>query len=156
MNSLVSPLTGARLPSAAQSFEFEIEGMTCASCVNRVERKLGKIEGVHASVNLPLESAQVTVAECAIEHEAHGTKDDELSPHVSEAEINFTDYAEQEVSNQDDNARKNHRDPEVRRLQQLGLSLWYLWRLNTFKSFVGFDVSEDVANLYFKIFDGIT
>ena len=41
--------------------ELEIEGMTCASCVNRVERKLGKIEGVHASVNLPLESAQVTV-----------------------------------------------------------------------------------------------
>ncbi|WP_240974719.1 heavy metal translocating P-type ATPase [Arthrobacter sp. SF27] len=37
--------------------------MTCASCVNRVERKLGKLEGVQASVNLPLESAQVTVPE---------------------------------------------------------------------------------------------
>ncbi|MCG2621905.1 heavy metal translocating P-type ATPase [Arthrobacter sp. I2-34] len=35
--------------------------MTCASCVSRVERKLGKIEGVSASVNLPLESAQVSV-----------------------------------------------------------------------------------------------
>ncbi|WP_139005633.1 heavy metal translocating P-type ATPase [Arthrobacter crystallopoietes] len=43
--------------------ELEIEGMTCASCVNRVERKLGKLEGVEASVNLPLESAQVTVPE---------------------------------------------------------------------------------------------
>ncbi|WP_244250909.1 heavy metal translocating P-type ATPase [Arthrobacter crystallopoietes] len=43
--------------------ELEIEGMTCASCVNRVERKLGKLEGVQASVNLPLESAQVTVPE---------------------------------------------------------------------------------------------
>ncbi|EMY33311.1 heavy metal-translocating (Cu+/Ag+) P-type ATPase, CopA-like protein, partial [Arthrobacter crystallopoietes BAB-32] len=43
--------------------ELEIEGMTCASCVNRVERKLGKIDGVQASVNLPLESAQVTVPE---------------------------------------------------------------------------------------------
>ena len=41
--------------------ELDIEGMTCASCVNRVERKLGKLEGVHASVNLPLESAQVMV-----------------------------------------------------------------------------------------------
>lgn len=41
--------------------ELDIEGMTCASCVGRVERKLGKIEGVEASVNLPLESAQVTV-----------------------------------------------------------------------------------------------
>ncbi|GAA1787855.1 heavy metal translocating P-type ATPase [Pseudarthrobacter sulfonivorans] len=41
--------------------ELDIEGMTCASCVNRVERKLGKLDGVEASVNLPLESAHVTV-----------------------------------------------------------------------------------------------
>lgn len=41
--------------------ELDIEGMTCASCVSRVERKLGKLEGVEASVNLPLESAHVTV-----------------------------------------------------------------------------------------------
>lgn len=41
--------------------ELDIQGMTCASCVSRVERKLGKLDGVAASVNLPLESAQVTV-----------------------------------------------------------------------------------------------
>jgi Cu+-exporting ATPase len=41
--------------------ELDIEGMTCASCVNRVEKKLGKLEGVQALVNLPLESAHVTV-----------------------------------------------------------------------------------------------
>ncbi|MEO5781471.1 MAG: heavy metal translocating P-type ATPase [Arthrobacter oryzae] len=40
--------------------DLDIQGMTCASCVGRVERKLGKLDGVHASVNLPLESAQVT------------------------------------------------------------------------------------------------
>ena len=70
--------TGARITSSNQAgsagisgmqvaptrlVELEIEGMTCASCVNRVERKLGKLEGVQASVNLPLESAQVTVPE---------------------------------------------------------------------------------------------
>ena len=43
--------------------ELDIQGMTCASCVGRVERKLGKLEGVQASVNLPLESATVTVPE---------------------------------------------------------------------------------------------
>ncbi|MDD1478514.1 heavy metal translocating P-type ATPase, partial [Arthrobacter sp. H16F315] len=43
--------------------ELDIQGMTCASCVARVERKLGKLDGVHAVVNLPLESAQVTVPE---------------------------------------------------------------------------------------------
>jgi Cu+-exporting ATPase len=41
--------------------ELDIEGMTCASCVNRVEKKLGKLDGVEASVNLPLESAHVFV-----------------------------------------------------------------------------------------------
>ncbi len=41
--------------------DLDIEGMTCASCVGRVERKLGKLDGVQASVNLPLESAHVSV-----------------------------------------------------------------------------------------------
>ncbi|MCY0904570.1 heavy metal translocating P-type ATPase [Arthrobacter sp. H14-L1] len=41
--------------------DLDIEGMTCASCVSRVERKLGKLDGVQAAVNLPLESARVTV-----------------------------------------------------------------------------------------------
>ena len=41
--------------------DLDIEGMTCASCVGRVERKLGKLDGVTASVNLPLESARVIV-----------------------------------------------------------------------------------------------
>ncbi|MDT0189224.1 heavy metal translocating P-type ATPase [Rothia terrae] len=40
---------------------LNVSGMTCASCVGRVERKLRKIEGVDASVNLPLESARVIV-----------------------------------------------------------------------------------------------
>ncbi|GAA3707233.1 heavy metal translocating P-type ATPase [Zhihengliuella alba] len=40
--------------------ELSIDGMTCASCVRRVERKLGKLDGVEATVNLPLETARVT------------------------------------------------------------------------------------------------
>ncbi|MCC3271830.1 heavy metal translocating P-type ATPase [Arthrobacter zhangbolii] len=51
------------LNSNTRAVELDIQGMTCASCVARVERKLGKIEGVEASVNLPLESARVTVPE---------------------------------------------------------------------------------------------
>ncbi|MBD1541301.1 copper-translocating P-type ATPase [Arthrobacter sp. IA7] len=47
--------------SANRVIELDVEGMTCASCVNRVEKKLAKLEGVEATVNLPLETAQVTV-----------------------------------------------------------------------------------------------
>ncbi|MHA7154322.1 heavy metal translocating P-type ATPase [Arthrobacter sp. TMN-50] len=46
---------------ATRVVELDIQGMTCASCVGRVERKLGKLDGVGASVNLPLETATVTV-----------------------------------------------------------------------------------------------
>jgi P-type Cu+ transporter len=50
-------------PPGTRVVELDIEGMTCASCVNRVEKKLGKLDGVAATVNLPLESAYVTVPE---------------------------------------------------------------------------------------------
>ncbi|KPN18901.1 MULTISPECIES: heavy metal translocating P-type ATPase [Arthrobacter] len=46
---------------AEREVSLDIQGMTCASCVNRVERKLAKIDGVQASVNLPLNSATVKV-----------------------------------------------------------------------------------------------
>jgi Cu+-exporting ATPase len=41
--------------------ELTIEGMTCASCANRIERKLNKLPGVTASVNYATESASVTL-----------------------------------------------------------------------------------------------
>jgi Cu+-exporting ATPase len=40
--------------------ELQISGMTCASCANRIERKLNKVEGVTASVNYATEKASVT------------------------------------------------------------------------------------------------
>ena len=40
--------------------ELAIGGMTCASCANRVERKLNKMTGVTASVNYATERATVT------------------------------------------------------------------------------------------------
>lgn len=38
---------------------LDIEGMTCASCVARVEKRLQRLDGVHATVNLATESARV-------------------------------------------------------------------------------------------------
>lgn len=57
--------TPPNAPPAPQ-IEFEIEGMTCASCVLRVERALAGLPEVQAaSVNLATEKAMVTVAPTA-------------------------------------------------------------------------------------------
>ncbi len=40
--------------------ELLLGGMTCASCANRIERKLNKIDGVSATVNYATEKARVT------------------------------------------------------------------------------------------------
>lgn len=39
---------------------LDIEGMTCASCVARVEKRLTRVEGVDATVNLATETARVS------------------------------------------------------------------------------------------------
>ncbi|MEJ2852933.1 MULTISPECIES: heavy metal translocating P-type ATPase [unclassified Saccharothrix] len=44
----------------ATDLELSITGMTCASCANRIERKLNKLDGVTATVNYATEKAKVT------------------------------------------------------------------------------------------------
>ena len=41
------------------SVELDIDGMTCASCAARIEKKLNKVDGVTASVNYATEKARV-------------------------------------------------------------------------------------------------
>ncbi|MDQ3611603.1 MAG: heavy metal translocating P-type ATPase, partial [Actinomycetota bacterium] len=43
-----------------QQVELAITGMTCASCANRIERKLNKLDGVTATVNYATEKARVS------------------------------------------------------------------------------------------------
>ena len=43
----------------ANSVELEIGGMTCASCANRIEKTLNRIDGVTATVNYATEKARV-------------------------------------------------------------------------------------------------
>jgi Cu+-exporting ATPase len=54
-----------------QTLTLEIDGMTCASCVGRVEKALAKVEGVvSAQVNLATETAQVKFSRGIVDSDA--------------------------------------------------------------------------------------
>jgi Cu+-exporting ATPase len=48
------------MTDALKEIDLDIEGMTCASCVSRVEKRLNSIDGVAATVNLATKKARVT------------------------------------------------------------------------------------------------
>src|SRR5215212_1073152 len=55
------PTTTPTSSPGRQQITFPVTGMTCASCVRRIERALSKVDGVQeVSVNLATEKARVT------------------------------------------------------------------------------------------------
>lgn len=57
--TIASTVTSAPQLGLDQRVELDVSGMTCAACANRIERKLNKIDGVHATVNYATERAIV-------------------------------------------------------------------------------------------------
>ncbi|KAA9393050.1 copper-translocating P-type ATPase [Kocuria coralli] len=91
--------------------ELQIGGMTCASCANRIEKKLNKLDGVTASVNYATEKASVTAPE-------------DYDPQLLIAEIEKTGYTAalpsppQESGAEGDDDGESPEDRELRSLRQ--------------------------------------
>ena len=54
--------TGTTMRTETGKLELDVKGMTCASCANRIERKLNALDGVEATVNFATERAAVSFA----------------------------------------------------------------------------------------------
>lgn len=68
-SSTAEPRVRTKVP--VKVIDLDVHGMTCASCVRRVEKAVGKLPGVTAStVNLATEKAQVTYDAAQIDAEA--------------------------------------------------------------------------------------
>ncbi len=102
------------------SYELEIGGMTCASCANRIERKLNRMDGVEATVNYATEKARV--------HAPQG-----YDPQLLIAEIEKTGYtaelppppAARAAAQSDSDAEADGQDPELISLRQRLIgSIW--------------------------------
>ncbi|WP_378735723.1 heavy metal translocating P-type ATPase [Nocardia brasiliensis] len=71
--------TRTQSPGTGQ-VELVIGGMTCASCANRIEKKLNKLDGVTATVNYATEKARVDIT-------------DDVSPEVLIATVEQAGYS---------------------------------------------------------------
>ncbi|MBT3924023.1 MAG: copper-translocating P-type ATPase [Nitrospina sp.] len=74
-----------------QNKTFPVEGMTCASCVSRVEKKLASLEGVHSvEVNLATEQVLIDYIPALIDFEALSSALDQagyrLLPEISQGD----------------------------------------------------------------------
>jgi P-type Cu+ transporter len=58
------------MSATLEHLELPIQGMTCASCASRIERKLNKLDGVSATVNYATEKARVEFDAAAVTPEA--------------------------------------------------------------------------------------
>ncbi|AMC01606.1 Copper-exporting P-type ATPase A [Aerococcus viridans] len=93
---------------------FAIEGMTCASCAQTIEKAVGKLSGVDkASVNLATEKMQVSYNPSAI-----SVSD------VTGAVSNSGYAAVLETTDTQDNSRAEKREKKEKRLKQLFNRFW--------------------------------
>ncbi|GAA1861941.1 heavy metal translocating P-type ATPase [Microbacterium koreense] len=91
--------------AAPARLELDIAGMTCASCANRIEKKLNRLEGVTASVNYATEKAVVSVPRG-------------FDPQALVDEVEKTGYSATLPSPERTEDDTHHDDPELTGLRQ--------------------------------------
>ncbi|TCP28892.1 Cu+-exporting ATPase [Scopulibacillus darangshiensis] len=111
--------------------EFNVTGMTCAACANKIEKKLNKLEGVSsANVNFALESATV-------EYDPNEVSIPDMKEAIKKLGYQLETKSDKEVGSAD------HREKAIKKqtakfIASLILSLPLLWSMVSHFEFMSF------------------
>lgn len=92
--------------SVSEVVQFNLEGMTCAACANKIEKGLSKLPGVtNASVNFAMETARVGFypSEVSIEDMQNQVKKLGYKAITKQEDKNAIDHRAKEISKQNEN-----------------------------------------------------
>ena len=119
VSDLVNAVRETGYDVATETVTLDIAGMTCASCVNHVEKALNNVPGViEASVNLATERATVTYVE-----ESTGLTDFKRA--VQEAGYDVVETEEEGTVTED--KKRKHQDEVVRKMRQARFRMTMAW-----------------------------
>ncbi|MET3847412.1 heavy metal translocating P-type ATPase [Paenibacillus sp. OAE614] len=130
--------------TAKEVVDFNLEGMTCAACANRIEKGLSKLPGVtNASVNFAMETARVEYSPADIS--------------VSDMQNKVKQLGYKAVTKQENKKTVDHRKQEIKHQKQLLLlsailSLPLLWSMVAHFSFTSWIyMPEILMNPWFQL-----
>lgn len=130
--------------TAKEVVDFNLEGMTCAACANRIEKGLSKLPGVtNASVNFAMETARVEYSPADIS--------------ISDMQNKVKQLGYKAVTKQENKKTVDHRKQEIKHQKRLLLlsailSLPLLWSMVAHFSFTSWIyMPEILMNPWFQL-----
>ncbi|MEC0175035.1 heavy metal translocating P-type ATPase [Paenibacillus favisporus] len=130
--------------TAKEVIDFNLEGMTCAACANRIEKGLSKLPGVtNASVNFAMETARVEYSPADIS--------------ISDMQNKVKQLGYKAVTKQENKKTVDHRKQEIKHQKRLLLlsailSLPLLWSMVAHFSFTSWIyMPEILMNPWFQL-----
>ncbi|WP_281169591.1 heavy metal translocating P-type ATPase [Paenibacillus harenae] len=144
IGQLEKSITKLGYGTAKEAVDFQIEGMTCAACANRIEKGLNKLPGVtNAAVNFAMETARVEYSPGEISITDMQNKVRQLG---------YTANTKQENENKGDHREKEIRHQKRILLLSAILSLPLLWSMVGHFSFTAWIYTPDLfMNPWFQL-----
>lgn len=144
INKLEESISKLGYGTAKEAVDFQIEGMTCAACANRIEKGLNKLPGVtNATVNFAMETARVEYSPGEIS--------------IADMQNKVRQLGYKANTKQENENKGDHREKEIRHQKRILLlsailSLPLLWSMVGHFSFTSWIYTPDIfMNPWFQL-----